>query len=100
MLVTRNQVSSSSGNEKGALQRLLRIKGRRDAEKRHEEETGQAEELEARLREQLELLRSAKGHSDPPPPRIDGTPIPPQFRELVVDLFNGSQDPCVHLQTF
>ncbi|RDY09807.1 hypothetical protein CR513_05777, partial [Mucuna pruriens] len=31
---------------------------------------------------------------------IDGTPIPPQFRELVVDPFDGSQDPRVHLQAF
>ncbi|RDX72931.1 hypothetical protein CR513_47512, partial [Mucuna pruriens] len=31
---------------------------------------------------------------------IDETPIPPRFKESVVDPFDGSQDPCVHLQAF
>ncbi|RDY10522.1 hypothetical protein CR513_04945, partial [Mucuna pruriens] len=87
-----------------------RLTDEEEAEKSHEEEIRWAEEREARLREQLELLRSMKGHTDPPPSlvawgqpfseHIDGTPIPPQFRELVVDPFDGLQDPCVHLQTF
>ncbi|RDY01240.1 hypothetical protein CR513_15462, partial [Mucuna pruriens] len=32
--------------------------------------------------------------------QIDSTLIQPQFRELVVNPFNDSQDPCMHLQTF
>ncbi|RDX97000.1 hypothetical protein CR513_20277, partial [Mucuna pruriens] len=31
---------------------------------------------------------------------IDETPIPPNFREVVVEPFDGSQDPYAHLQTF
>ncbi|RDY00323.1 hypothetical protein CR513_16514, partial [Mucuna pruriens] len=59
---------------------------------------------EAKLKKQLESLRKAEVHSDPPLPRvtwglpftkqIDHTPIPPHFRELVVDPFNGLPDPC------
>ncbi|RDX93787.1 hypothetical protein CR513_23909, partial [Mucuna pruriens] len=29
---------------------------------------------------------------------IDETPIPPNFREVVVEPFDGSQDPYAHLQ--
>ncbi|RDX61936.1 hypothetical protein CR513_59789, partial [Mucuna pruriens] len=53
---------------------------------------------------------SVEGRSNPPLPwvawgqpfseQIDRTPIPPQFRELVVDPFDGSQDPHVRLQAF
>ncbi|RDX63191.1 hypothetical protein CR513_58406, partial [Mucuna pruriens] len=53
---------------------------------------------EAKLKEQLESLRGVEGHSNPPPPRvtwglpfskqIDSTPIPPQFKELMVDPFD------------
>ncbi|RDX67529.1 hypothetical protein CR513_53584, partial [Mucuna pruriens] len=68
------------------------MKRKEEAEKRHEEEL-----------KQLDSLRCSEGHSDLPLPRvtwglsfseqIDSTPIPPQFRELVVDPFDGSQDP-------
>ncbi|RDX96720.1 hypothetical protein CR513_20591, partial [Mucuna pruriens] len=104
MLVMWDQAGSSSGNEEEARKR------QEEVDKRHEEEIRKTEEWEARLREQLEVLRSVEGHSDPPPPRvtwvqlfseqIDGTPIPPQFRELVVDPFDSLQDSCVHLQAF
>ncbi|RDX97087.1 hypothetical protein CR513_20184, partial [Mucuna pruriens] len=85
-------------------------KRREEAKKHHEKEIKQVEEREARLREQRELLRSTEGHSDPLPlpvawgqpfnEQIDGTPIPPQFKELVVDPFDGSQDPRVNLHAF
>ncbi|RDX86161.1 hypothetical protein CR513_32547, partial [Mucuna pruriens] len=45
-------------------------------------------ECETELREKLESEQ------------IDGTVIPSQFRKLVVDPFDGSQDPQVHLQAF
>ncbi|RDX83294.1 hypothetical protein CR513_35806, partial [Mucuna pruriens] len=76
MLIMRNHASSSSENEEGALQHFLWC---------HEEEIRRAEEHETKLREHEQ---------------IDGTPIPPQFRELVVDPFDDSQDPSVHLQAF
>ncbi|RDX72511.1 hypothetical protein CR513_48009, partial [Mucuna pruriens] len=31
---------------------------------------------------------------------IDGMPIPPNFREVVVEPFDGMQDPHAHLQAF
>ncbi|RDX67380.1 hypothetical protein CR513_53755, partial [Mucuna pruriens] len=57
---------------------------------------------EANLREKLESLWGVEGHFDLLPPQvtwslpfsehIDNIPIPSQFRELVIDLFDGSQD--------
>ncbi|RDX93846.1 hypothetical protein CR513_23841, partial [Mucuna pruriens] len=43
-----------------------------EVEKHYEEELKLAAEQEARLREQLESLRGAEGHSDKPPPCLTG----------------------------
>ncbi|RDX76846.1 hypothetical protein CR513_43143, partial [Mucuna pruriens] len=65
------------------------MKRQKEAEKHHENEL------------------NTEGCPDPHPPRvtwgllfseqIDGTPIPSQFKELVIDSFDDSQDPRVHL---
>ncbi|RDX91174.1 hypothetical protein CR513_26891, partial [Mucuna pruriens] len=44
--------------------------------------------------------RGVLTHPYPEWHEIDETPIPPQFKELVVDPFDDSQDPRVHLQAF
>ncbi|RDX79234.1 hypothetical protein CR513_40360, partial [Mucuna pruriens] len=84
MPVMRNQASSSSGNEEQALQHLLRVerseeqallteevrRRQEEAERFHEEEIRRAEEREASLRAQLELLKNSKGCSDLPLPKV------------------------------
>ncbi|RDX80115.1 hypothetical protein CR513_39367, partial [Mucuna pruriens] len=58
------------------------------------------------LREQLEALKVAARRNEPPPPLMfwgqpfNNVVVPPQFKELMVDSFDGSQDPQVHLQAF
>ncbi|RDY02806.1 hypothetical protein CR513_13699, partial [Mucuna pruriens] len=73
-----------------------------------------AEQREEELRQQIAALRAANEHDQaecegdavqpfwgqPFCKEIDETPIPPNFREVVVEPFDGSQDPYVHLQTF
>ncbi|RDX66338.1 hypothetical protein CR513_54902, partial [Mucuna pruriens] len=73
-----------------------------------------AERREEELRQQIAALKEAKERDqeeceeDAAQPfwgqpfykEIDETPIPPNFREVVVEPFDGSQDPYAHLQTF
>ncbi|RDX93700.1 hypothetical protein CR513_23992, partial [Mucuna pruriens] len=73
-----------------------------------------AEQREEELRQQITTPRAASGRDqmeheeDPAQPfwgqpfcrEIDETPIPLNFREVVVEPFDGSQDPYAHLQAF
>ncbi|RDY01555.1 hypothetical protein CR513_15104, partial [Mucuna pruriens] len=116
MPITRNQASSTNEGE-DTLQRLLRgvtsLQARSDeqsrlsveaeqrqaeaeeryrlVEERHLEAMKVAEQREEELRQQIAALRAASEHE---------TPIPPNFREVVVEPFDGSQDPYAHLQAF
>ncbi|RDX93762.1 hypothetical protein CR513_23932, partial [Mucuna pruriens] len=73
-----------------------------------------AEQREEELRQQIAALRVASERDQttheeiPTQPfwgqpfcrEIDETPIPPNFREVIVEPFDGSQDPYAHLQAF
>ncbi|RDY13677.1 hypothetical protein CR513_01366, partial [Mucuna pruriens] len=72
-----------------------------------------AENREEELRRQIAALRAAGEREEEPeemvtPPfwgqpfckEIDETAIPPNFREIIVEPFDGSQDPHAHLQAF
>ncbi|RDX71574.1 hypothetical protein CR513_49063, partial [Mucuna pruriens] len=72
-----------------------------------------AENREEELRQQIAALRAAGEKGEEPeemvtPPfwgqpfckEIDETSIPPNFREIIVEPFDGSQDPRAHLQAF
>ncbi|RDX77060.1 hypothetical protein CR513_42877, partial [Mucuna pruriens] len=72
-----------------------------------------AENREEELRQQIAALRVAGEREEEPeemvtPPfwgqpfckEIDKTAIPPNFREIIVEPFDGSQDPHAHLQAF
>ncbi|RDX64040.1 hypothetical protein CR513_57450, partial [Mucuna pruriens] len=84
------------------------------AEERHLDAIRAAERREEELRQQIAALRAAKeqdqeehGEVATPPfwgqpfcKEIDETAIPSNFREVVVEHFDGSQDPHAHLQAF
>ncbi|RDX69579.1 hypothetical protein CR513_51294, partial [Mucuna pruriens] len=65
-----------------------------------------AEKREEELRQQIAALRAAKERDqeeyeeNATQPEIDETAIPPNFREVVVEPFDGNQDPHAHLQAF
>ncbi|RDY04065.1 hypothetical protein CR513_12273, partial [Mucuna pruriens] len=67
-----------------------------------------AQQREEELRRQLEAAKTTRGGEPSTPPfwgqpfskEIDETPVPPNFRELVVEPFDGTQDPHAHLQAF
>ncbi|RDX68727.1 hypothetical protein CR513_52260, partial [Mucuna pruriens] len=73
-----------------------------EEEERHQEALRLAGEREAKLRRQLERIRSTAGPVElaTPSTQIDRVHIPHHFRALVVDPFDGSQDPHLHLQPF
>ncbi|RDX87786.1 hypothetical protein CR513_30700, partial [Mucuna pruriens] len=99
MPVTRNQASSTNRGEEDTLQRLLHTIASLQA---HSDE-------QSRLRPKKER-RSFNGNWTPSkqlgegePPRnqeIDETRVPPNFREIMVEPFDGSIDPHAHLQAF
>ncbi|RDX58414.1 hypothetical protein CR513_62271, partial [Mucuna pruriens] len=83
-------------------------------EERHSDALKAAEKREEELRWQIEALKATR-EQDPEEPEevitppfwgqpfckeIDETAIPPNFREVVVEPFDGSQDPHAHLQAF
>ncbi|RDX66332.1 hypothetical protein CR513_54908, partial [Mucuna pruriens] len=86
----------------------------RRAEERHLDAMRAAERREVELRQQIAALRAEKERDQeeceenaaqpfwrqPFYREIDETPIPPNFREVVVEPFDGSQDPHAHLQAF
>ncbi|RDY00529.1 hypothetical protein CR513_16284, partial [Mucuna pruriens] len=87
----------------------------RQAEERHRGfEKRRAQEREEELRRQLEAVKTTCGEGSslqmensprifwgqPFSQEIDETQVPPNFREVVVELFNGTQDPHAHLQAF
>ncbi|RDX96594.1 hypothetical protein CR513_20733, partial [Mucuna pruriens] len=83
-------------------------------EERHLSAMRAAERREEELRQQIAALKTAEeqnqeehGEEVTPPfwgqpfcKEIDETVIPPNFREVVVESFDGSQDPHTHLQAF
>ncbi|RDY12155.1 hypothetical protein CR513_03082, partial [Mucuna pruriens] len=85
----------------------------RMAEERHQEALRMAQERAQELQRQLEAIKEAHEREAPSqqetpqsfwgPPfsrEIDETRIPPNFREIMVEPFDGSQDPHAHLQAF
>ncbi|RDX97695.1 hypothetical protein CR513_19509, partial [Mucuna pruriens] len=86
----------------------------RQAEERHLGAMRAAERREEELHQQIATLKAVNGQDrveyegDAAQPfwgqpfckEIDETPIPPNFKEVVVEPFDGSQDPYAHLQTF
>ncbi|RDX65555.1 hypothetical protein CR513_55780, partial [Mucuna pruriens] len=98
-----------------AKQRHAEAKERyRQAEERHLDAMKAAKRREEELHQQIASLRAANERDqadceeDATQPflgqpfckEIDETPIPPNFREVIVEPFDGSQDPYAHLQTF
>ncbi|RDY05175.1 Retrovirus-related Pol polyprotein from transposon 17.6, partial [Mucuna pruriens] len=72
-----------------------------------------AEGRENELRQQIAAMRASRDREEEPEEvvttpfwgqpfckEIDETSIPPNFREIVVEPFDGSQDPHAHLQAF
>ncbi|RDX64827.1 Tf2-9, partial [Mucuna pruriens] len=120
MPVTRNQASSTNGGDEDALQRLLHtvasLQARNDeqsrlseeaerrfrmAEERHQEALRRVQEKAEKLQQELEAMKEARGREGQPfSQEIDETRVPPNFREIVVEPFDGSQDPHAHLQAF
>ncbi|RDX72730.1 hypothetical protein CR513_47746, partial [Mucuna pruriens] len=121
MPITRHQASSSNIGDEDTLQQLLQVvtslqekseeqtRLNAKAVRRHEEEERGHEEAlrsigkcELELREQLNTLKTVAKHSEPPPPhmiwgqpfskQIDNMTISSQFREIMVDPFDDSQD--------
>ncbi|RDX61807.1 hypothetical protein CR513_59925, partial [Mucuna pruriens] len=119
MLITRNQASSTNKGEEDTLQKLLRVV---DLLQVHSDEQSilstEAEQRRVEAKERhrlaeechLEAMRMAKRREEdlrrqiaalqPFCEEIDETPIPPNFREVIVDPFDGTQDPYAHLQAF
>ncbi|RDY07949.1 hypothetical protein CR513_07889, partial [Mucuna pruriens] len=87
-----------------AEQRQAEVEERyRLAEERHLEAKKMAEQREEELRQQIAALRAASGHDQTGQlfcKEIDETPIPLNFREVVVEPFDKRQDPYAHLQAF
>ncbi|RDX60997.1 hypothetical protein CR513_60820, partial [Mucuna pruriens] len=119
--MTRNQVSSTNEGDEDTLQRLLRAvaslqarsdeqswfsvkaeERHRQAEERHLETMRMAEQREEELRQQIALMKAAEVERRGTVVReeIDRTIIPPNFREIVVELFDRTRDPHAHLQAF
>ncbi|RDY06098.1 hypothetical protein CR513_09969, partial [Mucuna pruriens] len=124
MPITRNQASSTNEGEEDTLQRLLRavasLQARSDeqsrlsvkveqrhakakercrrVEERHLDAMRAAKRREEELRQQIAAIRAEKERDQEE--EIDETPIPPNFREVVVEPFDESQDPHAHLQAF
>ncbi|RDX90529.1 hypothetical protein CR513_27600, partial [Mucuna pruriens] len=117
MSITRNQASSTNEGEEDMLQRLLRTVAQlqaqsdehsrlsaeaetrhRLAEERHAEAMRIAEQREEELRRQIANLKAR--NEQPFCEEIDEARIPPNFREILVDPFDGTQDPHAHLQAF
>ncbi|RDX93805.1 hypothetical protein CR513_23894, partial [Mucuna pruriens] len=108
MLVTRNQASSTNEGEEDTLQRLLKVvaslQARSDEQSRLnakvEQRQDEAEERHRQAEEHhLEAMRMAEQREEESykSEEIDGTPIPPNFREIVVEPFDGTQDSHAHL---
>ncbi|RDX70211.1 hypothetical protein CR513_50573, partial [Mucuna pruriens] len=85
----------------------------RQAEERHLNAVRAAESREEELRRQIAALKTAREREEereevtttpfwgqPFSREIDEATIPPNFREVVVEPFDGSQDPHAHLQAF
>ncbi|RDX64085.1 hypothetical protein CR513_57398, partial [Mucuna pruriens] len=84
----------------------------RMAEERHLEALRRAQERAEELQQQLEAIKGARRENlvqqetplsfwgQPFNQEIDDTRVPPNFREIVVEPFDGSQDPQTHLQAF
>ncbi|RDX77340.1 hypothetical protein CR513_42558, partial [Mucuna pruriens] len=85
----------------------------RMAEERHQEALRRAQERAEELQQQLEAIKGARGREAPTQQEtpqsfwgqpfsqeIDETRVPPNFREIMVEPFDGSQDPHAHLQAF
>ncbi|RDY13678.1 hypothetical protein CR513_01364, partial [Mucuna pruriens] len=84
------------------------------AEERHAEAMRMEEQREEELRRQIESMRTRneqepEGRREPASQplwkqpfceAIDETHIPPHFREVLVDPFDGTQDPHAHVQAF
>ncbi|RDX88232.1 hypothetical protein CR513_30210, partial [Mucuna pruriens] len=122
MPVTRNQASSTNGGDEDAFQRLLHtvtsLQARSDEQSRQSEETERrfrmakerhlealkrAQERAEELQQQLEAMKGARRENlvqQETPSKIDDTRVPSNFREIVVEPFDGSQDPQAHLQAF
>ncbi|RDY01129.1 hypothetical protein CR513_15606, partial [Mucuna pruriens] len=66
------------------------------------------EQREDELHRQIEMMKAiaerpggaAREAGQPFSEEIDGTPIPPNFKEVVVKPLDGIQDPHIHLQAF
>ncbi|RDX92036.1 hypothetical protein CR513_25897, partial [Mucuna pruriens] len=84
------------------------------AEERHAEAMKMAEQREEELRRQIASLKARNEHEQegrgehvaqplwrqPFCEEIDEARVPPHFREISVDPFDGTQDPHAHLQAF
>ncbi|RDX76257.1 hypothetical protein CR513_43773, partial [Mucuna pruriens] len=87
------------------------------AEARHMDDLKATDEREEELRHQLATVKATvekpRGATTPPPApstqafwaqpfseEIDETTIPPNFRKVVIEPFDGTQDPHTHLQAF
>ncbi|RDX87784.1 hypothetical protein CR513_30704, partial [Mucuna pruriens] len=126
MPVTRNQASSTNGGEEDVLQRLLHtvasLQARSDeqshlseeakrryrlAEERHLEALRRAQERAEELQQQLEAIRGTQREETPTqikasPQVFWGQPFSQEINEteIMVEPFDGSQDPHAHLQAF
>ncbi|RDX99077.1 hypothetical protein CR513_17926, partial [Mucuna pruriens] len=86
----------------------------KQVEERHAEAMKMAEQREEELRKQIASMRvrseqepEGRGEHATPPlwkqpfcEEIDEVRIPPHFREILVDPFDGTQDPHAHVQAF
>ncbi|RDX84643.1 hypothetical protein CR513_34276, partial [Mucuna pruriens] len=98
----------------GVEQRQMEAKERhKKAGVRHMEDLKAASKRDAKLRRQLAVIEKLGGAATPLSTlstqafwaqpfneEIDKTTIPSNFREVVIESFNGTQDPHTHLQAF
>ncbi|RDX58530.1 hypothetical protein CR513_62147, partial [Mucuna pruriens] len=93
MLITRNQASSTNEGRKILCRdySVLQPFSRRATTSNHDSVQ--------RLKKDTVKRRSPLWRQ-PFSTEIDETPIPPNFREIVIESYNGTQDPHAHLQAF
>ncbi|RDY04222.1 hypothetical protein CR513_12095, partial [Mucuna pruriens] len=105
MPITRNQASSTNEGEEDMLQRLLRTVAQLQTQSDEHSRLSAEAETRHRLAEerQAETMKMAKQREEElrqQIAKIDEARIPPHFREILVDLFDETQDPHAHLQAF
>ncbi|RDX93431.1 hypothetical protein CR513_24311, partial [Mucuna pruriens] len=94
---------SAEAKERHCMVEECHLEAIRAVERREEELHQQISAVKARDEHEPNLREESSAQSfwrQPFCEEVDETPIPPNFREVVMDPFDGTQDPYAHLQAF